>query len=95
MLFMEEMVDENVGNDHVEEQEEEMKISPPMNNLHGDDLIIDDIILAAFGNESGDNSTEKSLSFAQKVKRKLMDMVKIKKGLAVDSGGADHVMPIG
>ena len=30
MLFMEEMIDENVGNDHAEE--EEMKISPPMNN---------------------------------------------------------------
>jgi hypothetical protein len=35
------------------------------------------------------------LSIAQKVKRKLMNMVKIKKGLTVDSGAADHVMPIG
>ena len=53
------------------------------------------MILAAFGNESGSDSTEKSLSFAQKVKRKPMDMVKVKKGLAVDSGAADHVMPVG
>ena len=59
------------------------------------DYLFDDLILAAFGNESGNDGTEKSLSIAQKVKRKLMDMVKIKKGLTVDSGAAHHVMPIG
>ena len=38
---------------------------------------------------------EKSLSLAQKLKRKLLGMVRIMKGLTVDSGGAaDHVMPI-
>ncbi len=41
--------------------------------------------------ESGDDGTEQSLSIAQKVKRKLMNMIKIKKGLTVDSGAADHV----
>ena len=46
MLFMEEIIDENAGNDHVEE--EEMQIRPPMNNFHDDDFIFDDIILAAF-----------------------------------------------
>ena len=35
------------------------------------------------------------MSIAQKVKRKLMNMVKIKKGLTVHSGAADHVTPIG
>ena len=74
-------------NDHV--QEEEIN-RPPMI-----DYLFDDLILAAFGNESGDGGTEKSLSIAQKVERKLMDMAKIKKGLTVDSGAADHVMPIG
>ena len=59
------------------------------------DYLFDDLILAAFGNESGDDGTEKSLSIAQKVTRKLMDVVKIKKGLTVESGAADHVMPIG
>ena len=58
------------------------------------DLMMD-IILSAFGNECGDDGTEQSLSIAQKVKRKLMNMIKIKKGLTVDSGAADHVMPIG
>ena len=72
--------------DHVVEEENR----PPMN-----DYLYDDLILAAFGNESGDDGTEQSLSITQKVKRKLMDMVKIKKGLTVDSGAADHMMPIG
>ena len=54
-----------------------------------------DIVLSAFGNESGDDGTEQSLSIAQKVKRKLMSMIKIKKGLSVDSGAADLVIPIG
>jgi hypothetical protein len=87
-IFMEE-IDEDVTNDHIEE-EKSAGSSPPMNY---DPMM--DIILSAFGNESGDDGTEQSLSIAQKVKRKLMNMIKIKKGLTVDSGAADHVMPIG
>jgi hypothetical protein len=87
-IFMEE-IDEDVDNDHIEE-EKSAGSSPPMNY---DPMM--DIVLCAFGNESGDDGTEQSLSIAQKVKRKLMNMVKIKKGLTVDSGAADHVMPIG
>ena len=64
-----------------------------MNNFH--DCLFDDVIIAAFGNGSGHDGTEKSLSIAQKVNWKFMDMVKIKKGLIVDSGAADHVIPIG
>ena len=59
------------------------------------DDFFNDIILCAFGNESVDDGTKKSLSIAQGLKRKLMDMVKIKTGLTVDSSAADHVMPIG
>ena len=70
------------------------RTGPPKENQSHDELF-DDVILAAFGNASGDDGTEKSLSIAQKVKRKLMNMVRIKKGLTVDSGAADHVMPIG
>ena len=63
-----------------------------MNNFQ--DYVLDDVILAAVGKESGDDGTENCLSLAQNVKLKLMDMVMIKKGLTVDLGAADHVMPI-
>ena len=55
-----------------------------MIDFHDDDFILDDLILTAFGNKSGDDSTGKGLSLGQTVKRKLMDMVQIKKGLTVD-----------
>ena len=103
-IFVEEIIDENVVNNHVEEEEN----SPPTENRYYDQLFDEmahrplmnddplmDIILCAFGNESGDDGTEQSLSLAQKVKRNIMNMIKIKKGLTVDSGAADHVMPIG
>ena len=59
------------------------------------DSLFNDVIFAVFCNESKDDGTEKSLSIVQKMMRKLMDMVNIKKGVTVDSGDADYVMIIG
>ena len=91
MLFMEEMIDENDFTDHVEE-EEEMEITP-MNYFCDDDVL--NQIIASLVNESEDEATEKSLSLAQKLKRKPMGIVEVRKGLTVDSGAADHATPIG
>ena len=44
------------------------------------------------GNES---ENEKILSLAQRLKRKVLGMVKIRMGPTVNSGAADHMMPIG
>ena len=38
---------------------------------------------------------ERSKGFLEKLKTKLEEMVKVRKGLTVDSGAADHVMPLG
>ena len=50
--------------------------------------------LLAFG-ETTPKTDDADLSLAQKLSKKLMNMVRIRKGLTVDSGAADHVMPIG
>ena len=41
------------------------------------------------------NDESADLSLAQKLKNKIKGMIKIRRGLTVDSGAADHVMPIG
>ena len=38
---------------------------------------------------------DKDKKIVKKIKSKLMNMMKIKRGLTVDSGAADHVMPMG
>ena len=43
----------------------------------------------------GEDTNDKDISLAQKLRKKIAGMVKIRKGLTVDSGAADHVMPIG
>ena len=47
----------------------------------------------SFGGEKDDDKS--SISLAQQLKNKFFGMVKIRNGLTVDSGAADHVMPIG
>ena len=53
-----------------------------------------DEFIFSFGDEQKENEDE-PLSLAEKLRKKLSSMVKIRKGLTVDSGAADHVMPIG
>ena len=50
--------------------------------------------LLAFG-DAVDAEADADLSLAQRLSKKIMNMVRIRKGLTVDSGAADHVMPIG
>ena len=38
---------------------------------------------------------ETQLSWTEKLRRRLAGMIKIRKGLTIDSGAADHVMPLG
>ena len=52
-----------------------------MNDFCDDDFM--NQIIAPFVNESEDDAIEKSLSLAQKLKRKLMGMVKVRMGLTV------------
>ena len=53
-----------------------------------------DRFILGFGDEESENPDEE-LSLAQRLRAKISKMVKIRKGLTVDSGAADHVMPIG
>ena len=55
----------------------------------GLNYLVSDILV--FGKDAND----KDISIAQKLRKKIAGMVKIRKGLTVDSGAADHVMPIG
>ena len=84
---MEEEFDEGVETvtNHVEEEE----IDPPMNFL--------DQYILSFGDEQKqeDESEDRPLSLAERLRKKISSMVKIRKGLTVDSGAADHVMPVG
>ena len=43
----------------------------------------------------GEDANDKDISIVHKLRKKIAGMVKIRKGLTVDSGAADHVMPIG
>ena len=43
----------------------------------------------------GDEQPDADLNLAQRIARKIANMVRIRKGLTVDSGAADHVMPLG
>ena len=81
-LFMEEEIGEDEGDVpsiHAEEEEKS-----PMNFE----------FLLAFG-DGVEVENDTDLSLAQKLGKKIMNMVRIRKGLTVDSGAADHVMPIG
>ena len=73
---------EKMRHHHVEEEEED----PPFNFI--------DYFILAFSDEEV-VECDKDLSIAQKLKAKLSKMIKVRKGLTVDSGAADHVMPIG
>ena len=59
---------------------EEEEIDPPI-NFHEQFLLAVDV--------------DKEKNIVKKIKSKLMNMMKIKRGLTVDSGAADHVMPMG
>ena len=48
----------------------------------------DHVILSLDGNEN-------DLSIAQNIRKKLAGIIKIRRGLTVDSGAADHAIPIG
>ena len=50
--------------------------------------------LLAFGDDST-GQEELDLSLAQKIRKHISGMTRIRKGLTVDSGAADHVMPVG
>ena len=50
--------------------------------------------ILSFGDDEKEDE-DKPLSLAEKLRKKLSNMVKIRKGLTVDSGAADHVMPVG
>ena len=43
----------------------------------------------------GDEDSDRDKGIAKKLKNRLMNMMKVKRGLTVDSGAADHVMPLG
>ena len=86
-IFMEE-VDEDVT-DHVEEEENR----PPM-NLSDESYELWDQLILSFGNEQKESEDE-PLSLAERLRKKLSNMTKIRKGLTADSGAADHVMPVG
>ena len=78
-LFKEEKVMEAVDNDIPEEEKD-----PPLNL---DESEFEHLILAV--------DEDKGTNIAQKIKRRLLNMMKVKRGLTVDSGAADHVMPMG
>ena len=87
-LFMEEeKIDEEKSNvsNSIPAEEEETEMNPPM-NFDNCEFIL------AFGEEESDRV---DLNLAQRLAKKLANMVRIRKGLTVDSGAADHVMPIG
>ena len=81
-LFTEEEIGEDEGDVPAIHAEEEEK--PPMN--------FESLMAFADGVEV---EADADLSLAQKLSKKIMNMVRIRKGLTVDSGAADHVMPIG
>ena len=59
-----------------------------------------DQLILSFGDEQQrqqrqHESEDQPLSIAEKLRKKIAGMVKIRKGLTVDSGAADHVMPGG
>ena len=51
-------------------------------------------LLLLFGDESP-NTPEQNLSLAQKLRKHVMGMVKIRRSPTMDLGAANHVMPIG
>ena len=53
-----------------------------------------DELILSFSDDQKDNEGE-PLSLEQKLRNKIAGMTKIRKGLTVDSGAADHVMPVG
>ena len=56
-----------------------------------------DRYILSFGDEQKQEyeSEDRPLSLAERLRKKISSMVKIRKGLTVDSGAADHVMPVG
>jgi hypothetical protein len=56
-----------------------------------------DRLILSFGDEQQKQheNEDQPLSIAEKLRKKIAGMVKIRKGLTVDSGAADHVMPVG
>ena len=73
-------------------------MSPPMNfaDLVKNDESYDlwDQFILSFGDDKKESEDE-PLSLAEKVRKKLSNVIKIRKGLTVDSGAADHAMPVG
>ena len=65
----------------------------------GDEFLNDDPMieyLLAFGDEKdNEDDGDGKWTIVQKLRKKIMGMVKIRRGLTVDSGAADHVMPLG
>ena len=58
--------------------------------------LVDDLLgqlIFSFSDEQKENEDE-PLSIAEKLRRRIFNMVKIRKGLTVDSRAADHVMPV-
>ena len=53
-----------------------------------------DHFLMAFSDDEPE-AVEKELSLAERLRAKIARMIKVRKGLTVDSGAADHVMPVG
>ena len=82
-------INEKMKHRHVEEEEEItpcQEENPPLDFM--------DYFILTFSDDEVIES-DRDLSLAQKLKAKLSRMVKVRKGLTVDSGAADHVMPIG
>ena len=51
-------------------------------------------VILAFGDDDTEKESTRS-GIVQRLKKKIAGMTRIRKGLTVDSGAADHVMPIG
>ena len=82
-LFEEEMVGENDCTVNAEEE----KVDTPPSKF--DDL--EHMIMALDDNDQ----QEENLNIVEKIRKRLAGMLRVRKGLTVDSGAADHVMPIG
>ena len=93
MLIFMDQFDEDVTN-HVEEEENRpsMNFADLVENDESYDLW--DRLILSFGDEQKESEDE-PLSLAERLRKKLSNMTKIRKGLTVDSGAADHVMPAG
>ena len=94
-LFKVDSVDDHGATMTVEEEEEEeeeevpLKLPDAADDKKPDDFL-EHMLLALDENEK-----EHEMSLVEKIRKKLSGMMEVKRGLTVDSGAADHVIPIG